>query len=72
MTGISEAHPLTRARLAKGLSREGLAFKSGMSLRAIERLEKGEHLPRRATAHVISSALDCDPVELWPELELAA
>lgn len=44
-------------REALDLSREGLAYKAGVSLSTIERLEAGKHTPRRATLAMIESAL---------------
>lgn len=54
-------------RKAQGLSPEGLAFKAGVSLKTIERIETGAAVPRRATLKVIVDALGLDPVEfgLW-------
>lgn len=72
MTGNLSPHPLTLARQSKGLTRTDLASKSGMSLRAIERLENGEVEPRRATRQVVAMALGCHPGDIWPELEMAA
>lgn len=40
-----------------GLSREGLAYKSAVSARTIERLENSEVEPRRATLAMIEQAL---------------
>lgn len=63
----SNAHPsghpgvsIQQRRLALGLSREGLAYKAGISLSALERLEAGKHEPRRATLAVIEAALAGD------------
>lgn len=53
-------HPgdaLRARREALGLSREGLAYKSGVALKTIERLERCEGHPRRATIAVIESVL---------------
>lgn len=61
-------HPgqlIRRERERQGLSREGLAFKAGVSLRAIERIEAKENptFPRRATLRVIVDALGLDPAD---------
>lgn len=56
-------------REAVDLSVEGLAYKAGVSMRTIERIEAGESVPRRATLTVIEAALDAEPV---PEGEQAA
>lgn len=45
-------------REALDLSREGLAYLAGLSVRTIERIESGETEPRRATLTVIRMALD--------------
>lgn len=45
-------------REALGLSREGLAYKAGLALRTVERIERGEAEPRRATVAVIERAFD--------------
>lgn len=45
-------------RDAIGLSREGLAFKAGVSFKTIERIESGKvQRPRRATLRVIDDVL---------------
>jgi transcriptional regulator with XRE-family HTH domain len=54
-------HPgriIRERRESLGLSREGLAYKSGVALKTIERIEREENLPRRATLTVITGALD--------------
>ena len=56
-------HPGSRIRDERerqGLSREGLAFKAGVSLRSIERIEGGDTVPRRATLSVLLDALGLD------------
>jgi transcriptional regulator with XRE-family HTH domain len=45
-------------REAIDLSREGLAFKSGVAHKTIERIEGGHSIPRRATLAAIERALD--------------
>lgn len=52
---------IREAREAVGLSREGLAYKAGVALRTIERIESGEVSPRRATLVVIRQALAEEP-----------
>lgn len=59
--------PVRRARLAAGLSPEGLAFKAGISLRTLERIEAGHVEPRRATVAVIAAALGVEAESLMPE-----
>lgn len=76
MKDITPSHdvpPLVAARRAKGLSREGLAFKARVSFKTIERLEKGEtETPRRLTGEAIAAVLDCRAEDIWPDLEVAA
>jgi len=45
-------------REALGLSREGLAYKAGIALRTVERIEAGEAKPQRSTLTVIRLALE--------------
>lgn len=55
-------------RKAQGLSPEGLAFKAGVSLKTVERIETGAITePRRATLKVIVDALGLEPTDfgLW-------
>jgi transcriptional regulator with XRE-family HTH domain len=52
-------NPIRAAREKAGMSREELAFKSGLSFKTLERLEAGAHAPRRATLFVIADALGC-------------
>lgn len=47
-------------REALGLSREGLAYKAGIALRTVERIEAGEAKPQRSTLTVIRLALEGD------------
>jgi transcriptional regulator with XRE-family HTH domain len=61
------------AREAKRLSREGLAFKAGVSLKTIERIERGEGVPHRSTRQVIAHVLEVEPEVIFPpETEAAA
>lgn len=67
------AELIQRAReAADNLSREGLAYKSGISLRTIERIEAGEVTPHRATVRAIAAALNVDPATFEPLTEKAA
>lgn len=65
------ARPLSErireARLAARLSPEGLAFKAGVSLKTVERIETGVTVPRRATLRVILDVLELDPADfdIW-------
>ena len=63
MSGQSARHKhvgqeVKTRREAIGLSREGLAYKSGVALKTIERVEREETFPRRSTTTVILAALD--------------
>lgn len=50
------------------MSRLGLAFKAGVSLKTVEQIEGGKAEPRRSTQRVIAAALGCDPADLgWPQ-----
>ena len=51
---------IRETREAAGLSRIGLAYKAGVDLRTIERIETGKVSPRRATLAVIERALDVE------------
>lgn len=66
------ANQIQQAREAAGLSREGLAYKSGSSLRTIERIESGEVTPHRATIRAIAAALGVDPISFDAVPEKAA
>lgn len=55
------APSLRDRREAVGLSREGLAYKAGLSVKTIERIEAGKSEPRRATLTVIETALAAEP-----------
>lgn len=55
---------LRERREALGLSREGLAYKAGISYKTIERIEAGVSMPRRATLAVITQAFDETEEEL--------
>lgn len=50
-------------REAIGLSRIGLAYKAGVALTTIERIERGDVEPRRATLAVIEQALEAEQTE---------
>jgi DNA-binding XRE family transcriptional regulator len=56
------ARQLISSRLENGLSQTELARRSGVSQRAIARLERGEHEPRLGTVRRIARALDADLV----------
>ncbi len=60
-----------KLRLKKGLSQEALAEKAGISLRTLQRIEKGETTPRGDTLQRLAMALETSPDELidWQEQE---
>lgn len=63
----TNVHPVALARKQLNLPREGLAFKAGVTVKTIERIERGETTPHRVTQRAIAKVLGCDPSELWPE-----
>ena len=52
------AKKILAARKAKGLTQEELADDSKLSLRTIQRIEKGENIPRGKTLELIEQSLD--------------
>jgi transcriptional regulator with XRE-family HTH domain len=68
---VSLPSTLRAARERHGLSREGLAFKAGVSIKTIERAEFGVGIPRRATQKVIADVLGCEPDDLFEIKEAA-
>lgn len=64
MNRHSSEHPgekIQAAREAMGLSRIGLAYKAGVDLRTIARIEGGEvRFPHRATLKAIFSVLSAE------------
>lgn len=65
-------HPVRERRESIGLTREGLAFKTGLTVRTIERIEAGHVTPQRVSRRAIAAVLGCDTGELgWPD-EVAA
>ena len=58
-------------RNRKGLSQEQLAEESKLSLRTVQRIEKGESIPRGDTLVKLSQALDVTPDDLleWEIIE---
>lgn len=66
--GSGASHPVRTAREAKGHTREWLAFRTGLTVRTIERIEGGHVDPQRVTRRAIAAALECDTADLgWPE-----
>lgn len=66
MTGHNnvQGRLLCEARLSKGMTVVELAFRSGISLRTIERIESGDNpKPHYATRKVLAEALDM-PIEV--------
>lgn len=50
---------IVEARKNKGFSQEELAFAAGLSLRTIQRIEKGRVRPRLHSLKALAEALDC-------------
>lgn len=67
MTGSATDSPVLAARLAAGMSREELAYRAGLALRTLERIELNGVTPRRATVVVLALALKVEPESLIPE-----
>ena len=63
MSRQTNASRIRAAREAIGLSREGLAYKAGVALSTIERIERGDVEPRRATLAMIEQALEAEQAE---------
>ncbi|OEK04305.1 DUF4870 domain-containing protein [Roseivirga misakiensis] len=56
-------HKIIELRKRKGFSQELLAENSGLNLRTIQRIEKGETIPRGDTLRKLASAFDVSPEE---------
>jgi transcriptional regulator with XRE-family HTH domain len=67
-----QSNAVQEARLAAGMSREGLADRAGLSLSTVERIETGKTFPRRSTLRVIALALGVDEDQLRSDLPQAA
>lgn len=70
------AHEAPGARLARlrydaGLSREALARETGLAVKTIERIERGESNPQPKTAKLIADRLGASPSELFPQEQAA-
>jgi len=65
------AATLIANRKRRGLSQEELAEAAGLSLRTVQRLEKGESLPRGFTLQALAAALEL-PVEALTSIAAAA
>lgn len=52
------------ARVSKGLSREALAERAGVSRETIRRIELGHFLPQAKTLAAVASALDISTLDL--------
>ena len=65
------ANKIKDLRNRKGFSQENLSEESKLSLRTIQRIEKGESIPRGDTLIKISQALGVTPDDLleWAEIE---
>lgn len=65
-------HPVRRAREERGLTREGLAWKAGVALRTVDRIESGDVTPHRLTQEAIARVLGAKRNELFPDEPVAA
>lgn len=65
------ANNVKQKRIRKGLSQEALAEKAGLNLRTLQRIEKGENIPRGDTLQRLAKVLDTSPDELidWVKTE---
>ncbi|MFK8163177.1 MAG: helix-turn-helix domain-containing protein [Lewinella sp.] len=63
---------IIEARKNKGLSQEKLAFASGLSLRTIQRIEKGNVQPRLYSLSALAEALGCSLDHFKQPQEVAA
>lgn len=52
------------ARLARGLSQEGLAHQAGVERSHMGKIERGEHMPTLALIFKLAAAMQCDAWEL--------
>lgn len=57
-------------RLQRGLSQEELAFEAGMHRTAISFIERAERSPTLETIEKLALALDMQPAELMPAIQL--
>jgi transcriptional regulator with XRE-family HTH domain len=57
-------------RLQRGLSQEDLAFEAGMHRTAISFIERAERSPTLETIEKLALALDVQPAELMPAIQL--
>lgn len=71
LSGVPEAfgEVLRRARTAKGISQEELAFRAGVDRTFIYRLEKGLRQPTISTIFGLGAALGMDAANLVRETE---
>ena len=61
---------IQKLRKLKGLTQEELAFETNLSVRTIQRIEKGEVDPRTYTLNVLAEALEVELGDLLPEDEI--
>lgn len=58
--------PLGKMMRQRGISREQLAASSGVAMRSITYLARGEHVPSPETVARLCIALECDPQDIVP------
>jgi XRE family transcriptional regulator, regulator of sulfur utilization len=66
---VALAATLRRMREERGLAREALAFRSGITAGALARIELGQAVPRWNTVRRIAEAMDVTMVELAAAVE---
>lgn len=65
MTGHNDlATNVREARLAAGLTVESLAFKAGVAVRTVSRIERAEHTTTDAVLKAVARALETTPEAL--------
>ncbi len=60
---------VTRVREAAGYDREPFAYKAGISPKQLERIEKGQSFPRRATVRKLAGAAGVPITDIQPDLD---
>ena len=63
-------HRIQKLRKIKGLTQEDLAERTKLSVRTIQRIEKGDVDPRNYTINVLAEALEVEISDLLPESEI--
>lgn len=64
---MSQSEHLRRVRLERGDTIEQVAFRAGLSVRTITRVERDGHAATERTLRKLAKAYDLDPFDLLPE-----